>query len=454
MLTARSVIIAIVAVAILSVASAVFSLLWGGQSNSTLGRDSYGTRTDGYRAIHDLLDALEFETVRTLIPTATENTHAASYVLWNPLDSLVQTEPAHFKVLSQWVRDGGRLVVAPSVESEDSDDSNCRRCSSAKCSTCVPIALLNELGLSEVSIEEIELGSGAAGNNQRGKRVSASDQDDADPEDIRETVRDVFRIKKRPSAVYSIECDGEWDYLSSQVNRVQLSSEQVWRVNYGEQEPLARITIAISEDASNTLAALFTLGKGQIVVISNPFMASNVNLSGADNSVLLAHLLTGRRSRVIFDEFYHGLTVRGNALWLLSKRPYAVITVSILAVVGLLIWRQAIFLGPSRQERPASRRSLNEYVEAMSRFILQGRESPKYVLHEVRDGVLWHFCKSLGLPPQQQNTDMILGLLSRRQPQKASQLQAALKYADVVLDNPRAPKDEILLATRKVSDCL
>ena len=446
MLTTRSVIIAIVSVAVLSVTAALVSLLWAGETQSTLGRNSYGTRTEGYRAIHDLLDALGFETERTLIPAIPESSIAASYVLWNPRDRVVQTEPAYLKAISEWVRDGGYLVVTPSIDTneEDSDDKNCRRCSAKSCSSCIPISLLGELGLGKVTIKEVELLS-----------TSDSSRDDSEPESLREAVRDVFRVKKRPSAVYDISCQGEWDLLDSLATQVELPSDKSWEIEHDEIEPLARITVEYSEDnAKGTLAALFSLGKGRVAVISNPYLASNANLAAVDNSVLLTHLITGLHPRVIFDEFYHGLTVRGNALWLLSKLPYATIAVSILAVVGLWAWRHAIFLGPSRQEKPASRRTLVEYLEAMSRFLLKGRESSRYILREVRDGVLWHFCKTLGLPPQQQNIDVVLGLLTRRQPQKAVQLEAALQYAGRVLENPRAPKQEILLATRKVSDCL
>jgi len=430
---------------VLSVAAALISLFWVGETHSTLGRDSYGTRTEGYRAIHDLLNALEFETERTLIPAIPKSSLDTSYVLWNPRDKYVQTEPAYLNNLSQWVREGGYLIVTPSAKTENPNDSGCRRCSGKNCSTCIPISLLKELGLAGVAIEEIELQAESEHNLQ----------DDSEAESLREAVREIFQIKKRPSAKYAISCKGEWSHLQLHVRQIEIPIDRVWQIKTGDQEPLAQVTVNGWEDKEvATLAAMFPLGKGRITVISNPFLASNANLIEADNCVLLTHLMTGMRQRVVFDEFYHGLTVRGNALWLLSKRPYAIITFSILVVVGVWAWRNAVFLGPSRDETPVSRRTLAEYLEAMSRFLLKGRESSKYILNEIRDGVLWHYCKTLGLPPKQQDLDVVLGLLSRRSPHKATQLEAALKHADAVLNNPRAHKDEIILATRKVSDCL
>ena len=453
MLTTRSVIIAIISVAILSVVCGLISLLWSGATYSTLGKDFYGTRAEGYRALHDLLVALEFETERVLITAPPQDSSSTSYVLWNPRDSVVQNEPAYLKGLLRWVQDGGYLVVTPSVETGEEENSICPRCHSLHC-RCIPIKLLKELGLEDVTIEEYEILL-VTPDEQLDTVDSSDDSENTNTDAIRDTVRDIFQAKERPTTRYSVACEGEWDNLSTQVEQVELPSGPSWRINLGELEPLARIAIDDKKgDADSTLAALFSLGKGRVAVISNPYLASNASLSSVDNSVLLAHLLTGSRSQVVFDEFYHGLTVRGNPIWLLSKRPYAVVAASILAVVGVWVWRQAIFLGPSRLEQTASRRTLSEYIEAMSRFLLKGRESSKFVLSEVRDGVLWHFCKTLGLPPQQQNVDVVLGLLARRTPQKASQLDAALRFADAVLDNPRAPKQEILLATQKVSDCL
>lgn len=448
MLTARNVIFGIVAVALLSVVMALFSLFWNGESHSPLGKNSYGTRTEGYRAIHDVLMALDYETERVLIPTADKEILDSSYILWNPRKSLVQTEPSYLKLLSEWVRDGGRLVVAPAAGEYEFEMN------SAKRSSLIPVSLLNELGLSGVSIVDVDLADREDYDQWQEVDEIDKDEDGVDFEDV----RGVFQVKKRPTAKYSIAAEGEWEFLNAQASRVTLPSDDAWEVDCGEQEPLARITIENTgentEAEPTTLAALFSLGKGQIIVVSNPFLAGNAYLADGDNSVVLVHLLTGNRPRVLFDEFYHGLTIRGNAMWLLSKLPYAIMVVSVLAVVGLWTWREAIFLGPSRQDRPVSRRSLGEYIEAMSRFVLSGRGGAKHVLQEVRQGVLWHYCKTLGLPPQQQDAVKVLGVLTRRQPEKAKQLEAALKYADAVLDNPRAPKDKILQATRKVSDCL
>ncbi len=451
MLTARSVIFAIIAVALLSVVSALISLFWGDDERDIIGGNTYGVRTNGYRAVYELLDELDYQTDRSLIPNVNGDPNSISYVLWNPKARLVQTEPAYFTSLAQWVREGGRLVVAPNVTGRFSEEGFCYQCSQRNCD-CVPVVLLRELGLDEVTIAEVSHGGVNANKGRAGSRTQNQNNG---PEDFGDALREVFELKERPTDRYAIEGVGEWDSMEAFASQVQLPSDRFWSVSTDELQPTAQISVTSSANEDpHVLAAKFPLGKGEVVVVSNPYLAANANLGAADNSVLLVHLISGGRSEVVFDEFYHGLTVRGNALWLLSKPPYAVITVCMLTVVGLWIWRQAIFLGPSRVDMPSSRRSIGEYVEAMSRFMLNGRGSAHFMLRQVREGVLWQLSKILGLPPQQQNTEIILGLLARRQPQKATQLEAALKFADGVLSDPRARHEDILQATRKVSDCL
>ncbi len=451
MLTARSVILAIVAVALLSVVGALISLMWGDDGRNVIGGNSYGVRANGYRAVYELLDELDYQAERSLVPMLNGDPTSISYVLWNPKARLVQTEPAYFASLAQWVREGGRLVVSPNVTGRLSEQGFCYQCSQRNCD-CVPVVLLQALGLEGVTIQEISLAGGSADKSTVGN--NAINQNNGS-EDFGDAIREVFELKERPTDRYAIEGVGEWDSPDLAANQVQLPSDRFWSVSTDELQPTAQISVTSSaREDPPTLAAEFPLGNGEVVVVSNPYLAANANLGAADNSVLLVHLLSGSRPQVIFDEFYHGLTVRGNALWLLSKPPYAMITVCLLAVVGVWIWRQAIFLGPSRADKPTSRRSIGEYVEAMSRFMLNGKGSAHFMLSQVREGVLWQISKTLGLPPQQQNTEIILGLLARRQPQQASQLDAALKLADSVLNDPRARHEDILQATRKVSDCL
>ena len=124
------------------------------------------------------------------------------------------------------------------------------------------------------------------------------------------------------------------------------------------------------EGEPETLAAVYAVGDGTITVLADPRLRKNRLVEHADNAVLISHLLADAQQPVVFDEFYHGLTVRGNPLWLLSRFPYGYSAASVLAATVLVgSGGQARFLGPPLSPRPASRRPDREYVDAMARLL-------------------------------------------------------------------------------------
>ena len=122
-------------------------------------------------------------------------------------------------------------------------------------------------------------------------------------------------------------------------------------------------------------------------------------LAKADNSVLAARLLAPKGRASSFDEFYHGLAVRGNPLYLLTRPGFAAVTLGILLGVGVWTWRQAVFLGPPLVDPEPSRRDIGEYIDAMGDFFRRGPGHRRFLVREVRDGVLQQLCQELKLPP-------------------------------------------------------
>ena len=156
----------------------------------------------------------------------------------------------------------------------------------------------------------------------------------------------------------------------------------------GESVPDGTITFEGPGGGEQVLAAAYHRGKGEVVVVASPAIAENGLITRHDNSVLAVHLLAAPGRPVVFDEFYHGLTLRGNPLWLFTQRGYAATTLCLLALIGLWIWREAVFLGPPLAPETQSRRSIGEYVDAMARFLNRGGSSQAFLLREVRSGVL------------------------------------------------------------------
>ena len=109
MLTARSVLIITVSLAVLALVGGLISLLQP-PDRGGLGRDTYGTKADGYRALFDTLTELKFDQRRELAPPNAADLGGATLVLWSPDHDLVQIEPVYLARLRQWIRSGGRVA--------------------------------------------------------------------------------------------------------------------------------------------------------------------------------------------------------------------------------------------------------------------------------------------------------------------------------------------------------
>jgi hypothetical protein len=219
--------------------------------------------------------------------------------------------------------------------------------------------------------------------------------------------------------------------------------------------PAGRVQ-AIVDDGGRpqTLAACYRLGQGRLIVIADPRLVRNQYLAKADNAVLACRLAADFGQPVIFNEFFHGLNVRGNPLWLVSRFPYGLLAGTLLGSTLILAWRAARFLGPPIPTPAASRRTLAEYIEAMARLLNRSRRSGRYVLNEIRHGLLWRARHDLGLPPGPDECDDVLRALARRSPERADRFREAIASIDEALRTPSGSPNVSESTFQKVSACV
>src|ERR1700733_11759040 len=118
MLSARTVIIVVVVIFVLSVLGAVVNMMQPPDQQG-LGADSYGTRAYGYRALYEILATLGATEHRGLQPPGGTLQRSATLVLWAPDDDLVANEPVYLEQVAEWIHDGGRAVVALDLQNRD-----------------------------------------------------------------------------------------------------------------------------------------------------------------------------------------------------------------------------------------------------------------------------------------------------------------------------------------------
>ncbi len=150
------------------------------------------------------------------------------------------------------------------------------------------------------------------------------------------------------------------------------------------------------------LVSLHAVGRGEVWLIHRPEFLSNRLLAEADNGLVLCRLaeatLEGRRGPLLFDEFFHGYRDRPGVLALLLTPPTVWATLQGLLVLAIVLWRNVPRFGPLRPERPASRRSQEEFLDALA-VLLQRRGDHAEACEIARAALLREMERDLDLPP-------------------------------------------------------
>lgn len=401
------------------------------------GRDSYGTRVSGYRGVYETLEELGVRVERQLAPPTPAG--ISVLVFLNPSLKLGGVEPVYLQDLRPWIEAGGTVVLASHAQIE-LDLS----LSEASESPVELPSILESLGLPDVRFQAID-------------KTWNSDASSRETEDgsLSEEIFESFQLELTPPDVVAVQCSGTLADWQESIRHLALPAENQSRVVWGKTKPVGRIFYETEEQEEHTVAAVFGVGQGNIVVAAEGFFRNRF-LPMEDNAVAAAYLLMSPADApVVFDEFYHGLGVRGNPLYLLTLPGYLAVALGLLLVIGLMSWRKAILLGPPLTEKPQSRRDIGEYIAAMGQFFSRGRSSRRFLIEHLREGVLRELNIAFALPPDAQDIDLVLNLLNRKNPERAKRVRETLADAERLLQSrSRLTEQQTLTLMRRLTACL
>jgi hypothetical protein len=440
MLSVRNAVVAATVLLVLSVLTSLLSMVREPNSGG-MGNDSFGTQGHGYRGLFETLQELEIKVEREFAPPIAARLPASTVAFLNPAATIVATEPTYLTALLSWVNDGGRIVVVLS----DPDDFRMEMMLAQLKET--PPTFLEAIDLQGVSLTE-----GGANVQQRSTR-RRSGNSSRDAETIAGDLLDAMNAPLRPLQDVSVTIEGNFKDLDGVVRQLTVPADDVASLVCAEP-PDGSVMWTVGDD-TRMLAARFQRGVGEIVVISDPLLLTNRLIARSDNSILAARLLSPNGQPVLFDEFYHGLGVRGQPLYLLTHLSYASATIGILMVLGLSTWRKAVFPGPPLPDDRVRRRDIREYVNAMARFFSEGRRGRGRLVKELRNGVLRQLSIEMGLPPDTTDVDRIATVMARKEVQRAKLLRDATHSVDQAIQSRRRwSQSETLDAMRRMSACL
>lgn len=480
MLSARSVTAAAIATLVVSLLAAVVQFLVPSENYS--GENSHGRRAMGYAGLYQTLEELGVSTNRLIGPPAEVLARAGTLVYLTPIQPLVDAEPGYLKEVTEWVQRGGRVVFAPNLGWRPAYEVLSMR------RRLEPVDVLAEFGLESVELVAMDLSADpdlALPRATRHRRESFAKRYEREFDSASDFVDALLPGEPEPPYLVPLAVTGTLAErfprpLSLAVPRdglqvLELGTKNGPAAATGEihfevarppdesDEAAEEVDQSPPEPPPLVVAASFRRGAGEVVVVSDPRILQNRYLAQADNAVLAYRLLTGGESEagktVVFDEFYHGMTVRGNPFWLAARFPYSLFAIAVLVACGVWVWRDAVALGPPLAPAPVQRRSIAEYVDAMGRFQLNARGSIAPLARELRDGAVWLLRQTLGMragpsAPGPAEIDQVIAVLAKKDPQRAHRLEIALVALERALESKSPSANKIVPLLKEVTECL
>lgn len=282
-------------------------------------RDHASTRTNpwGTKAWRELLERSGVAT-QTWTQPLTELTDEVSFiVLLDPLEPLRGDER---QALEEWVRAGGRLVIAPFAYRETDGIGGGRARATME-------QALELFGVSPVA-------SGVV----RGRAQAVADEQ-----------------------------------LTADVSDVLVPTEgRLTVTDPGEGEDAARSTrVVLSDDQGRAVAVAIARGRGMVLALSEAEILSNAALPQADNVVFAANLVFagGAPEAVHFDEYHHGFG-GGGGVYVgpeVDVGPFRNTALAVLAVVAIYAAGRSRRFGAATVATGGRRRSSADFVRALAR---------------------------------------------------------------------------------------
>lgn len=427
MLTPRTAIVIALALWLVSVLFSIGAALKPDDSGGR-GLDSFGTLIEGQRGVYETLHQLNVPVMRQFHPPDQSLPKDVTLVLFAPDAVSLGFEPRPLREVREWVKGGGRLVfLAPDPfkgslsqieQLEDQLDH-------------FDADLFRLLQLEGISIEPLT------------HRAVPSLE-----------VAGHIGITSVPiSTSLGLASDGEGELSGPRHLAFPTPVLSVLRLD-SEADAVTHTAIVDGLNEVQTIAATVPMGAGEIVIVSDSRLLENRALGAGDNAEWGVDLLTdgGRRS-VVFDEFYHGLLVRGNNWWLLTKGAYLYPFLAILLVLGLVTWRAGTLLGPTLSTQDPGRRVIGEYVEAMGAMFLKAHDGRRFVLQSVQDGQWRQLCHEFHVAPGTTEIETIAALIARRDPERANRVRASFAASRNLLTRHSISEGECLMSLQQLDRC-
>jgi len=422
--------------AVLSIIVAIWNAARPDRSSGTA-RNTYGTRVQGHRGLYELLGELAVPVDRAFLPPHRNMQGGQVFALVDSDPVHINFEPEYIHAVSDWVQEGGHAVVAlkpysfgdrPDTEVFDKETS-----------------VLEALDLADQVLREVTPKAEPLADDKARKPLFG-DKDDAKEWDLYRRKLGVTTLTLHGEAVPN-------SLTSAPLVVVPTEGLQVLDTHGTSTQPAVALRLQNEDGVHYTLAAVFRRGKGKVTVLSDSELLHNRVLAREQNSVLAWQLFGHGSMPVVFDEFYHGLTVQGNPFYLFTKPAYAWTAAMLLLATLLYLWRQSVALGPPQPEATAAPRTIRDYLNAMSRMFIRAH-ARRFLLDEMWKGALWVLGKQLHHGTMKHAPHDLLPLLERRDPRRATQFKEVVEQVGKLQQQGSISSEELRHVSQRIKECL
>jgi hypothetical protein len=176
-------------------------------------------------------------------------------------------------------------------------------------------------------------------------------------------------------------------------------------------------TQAILSDRSGSIITKISLGKGQVIIATTPYLAANAYRDFRSNYELLTELVDRDSQQILVDEYVHGyidrksksakpgniidresdsVTDKGDVLDYLSRTPLLIVFINLLLGILVLIWQQNRRFGKIVIPKLSEIENSEAYIQALGGVLRQANSS-EFVIQNIGKAEQLSWQKKLGL---------------------------------------------------------
>jgi Domain of unknown function (DUF4350) len=203
--------------------------------------------------------------------------------------------------------------------------------------------------------------------------------------------------------------------LSSPQGQVKIETTRRFQVDEEEAASYFRLPKIPENVVSDNMGAVVwksSIGKGQVILATTPYLAANAYQDFPANYNLLTALATSDRQRIVVDEYLHGYrdaqdpntkkagATQKNLLTYFVDTPLLVAFVNLCLILGILIWQQNRRFGAVVIPQPPQIDNSSAYIQALG-GVLRQAQSSEFVVQNIGKAEQLKLQQHLGLGNKQ-----------------------------------------------------